>query len=687
MLEPLGKEQLLDPALAVIELVKNAWDADARSVKVDIRTRENARIVVSDDGLGMTRDDFLAGWLVIGASSKRRAGKSAGGRPLFGEKGLGRLSTFALGDRLKLRSRRAGAPAFCVDIDWQRLRQASSFEDYVVDLQVGAPGPRGTRIEVHELRVAWTAAHTDLLVAHAAFLAAQDGPPMTLSLYVDGVSVDVDDPLASIARSCEASVVVEVLAGGVPQLVGCEVRGANVMHTPRRAMPAAQRDPRLAGARLCLRAFAARAATRAPSLAAHEVSAMLERCHGVRVYRDGVGIPPYGLRGDDWAGLDSQHCAAGGASLVPANGDVVGELHVSRAAHPHLVVAAGRAGIADQAAVDGLAGYVRWAARHLGAALRTARPRTPSGLDAAGDDGGSQRDAALSAVHDAIAALQETAERQADEALTTRVARLQATIDAAQASHARTLALYAQLAAAGLAATSFSHELRGDFVLVTEALRELVGARTRPDPELLAMLGRSWRRIGAFATMFQVLPAKQRRKLAEVDSARLEKAVHAMLALAPEEQVVTTCDVSAFSARIVAAEFDAICVNLVSNALKALHARKVATPGRLRVLVRPVGEDLELRVADTGCGIDPGVRRVMMEPVEGAFAEGTGMGLSIVRFITERYGGCVEVCQPSAGFVTEFRVLLRRVIVGPAASTPGGGPTGRLAPPHRGECG
>src|ERR1035437_6636750 len=91
VLGPLGAEQLQDPALAVLELIKNAWDADATRVTIRVDQRvKSGGITVLDDGHGMSTTDFSERWLVIGASRKRGREKSEGGRPLIGEKGLGR---------------------------------------------------------------------------------------------------------------------------------------------------------------------------------------------------------------------------------------------------------------------------------------------------------------------------------------------------------------------------------------------------------------------------------------------------------------------------------------------------------------------------------------------------------------------------------------------------------------------
>ena len=107
VLGPLGAEQLQDPALAILELIKNAWDADATRVAVSVDQKQlPGSITVVDNGHGMNQSEFEDRWLVIGASHKRGEQKSEGQRPLIGEKGLGRLASFALGSSIAIKSMR-----------------------------------------------------------------------------------------------------------------------------------------------------------------------------------------------------------------------------------------------------------------------------------------------------------------------------------------------------------------------------------------------------------------------------------------------------------------------------------------------------------------------------------------------------------------------------------------------------
>jgi signal transduction histidine kinase len=113
---------------------------------------------------------------------------------------------------------------------------------------------------------------------------------------------------------------------------------------------------------------------------------------------------------------------------------------------------------------------------------------------------------------------------------------------------------------------------------------------------------------------------------------------------------------------MVPAEFDSVLLNLVSNAIKAIGESSSSARGKIRIALIAKGEDLQVCVADNGCGVSKRVESVMFEPLEGKFAEGTGMGLPIVKFIAERYLGSVALHAAPSGYATELRVLLKGVV-------------------------
>jgi signal transduction histidine kinase len=116
----LGRQQIAGIPTAISELFKNAHDAYAKNVEVDY-FRDTNVLVLRDDGLGMTREDFEGRWLTLGTESKLGSAKLAlppkdpdqPSRPILGEKGIGRLAIAIIGPQVFVlsRARRDRKPA------------------------------------------------------------------------------------------------------------------------------------------------------------------------------------------------------------------------------------------------------------------------------------------------------------------------------------------------------------------------------------------------------------------------------------------------------------------------------------------------------------------------------------------------------------------------------------------------
>jgi signal transduction histidine kinase len=122
----LGREQIADCPTAISELWKNSYDAYAKSVELNIYAGDEPVATISDDGHGMSYEEFISRWLVIGTESKYsdeetpdedRNGLNP--RPKQGQKGIGRLSSANLGPLLLLVSKRKKSKFVAALLDWR----------------------------------------------------------------------------------------------------------------------------------------------------------------------------------------------------------------------------------------------------------------------------------------------------------------------------------------------------------------------------------------------------------------------------------------------------------------------------------------------------------------------------------------------------------------------------------------
>lgn len=165
----LGDQLIGSDHLAIFELVKNAYDADASTVKVKLRDIDSTApsIVVVDDGDGMDSETIRGIWLEL-ASDHRETQRLEGRRtkrfkrlPL-GEKGVGRFAVHKLGQRIRLVTRPRGSSVEnVVDIDWDALTKTKYLDQTAIEINTREPefflrkkgrATHGTRISIKALR-------------------------------------------------------------------------------------------------------------------------------------------------------------------------------------------------------------------------------------------------------------------------------------------------------------------------------------------------------------------------------------------------------------------------------------------------------------------------------------------------------------------------------------------------------
>ena len=122
----LGREQIADCPTAISELWKNAYDAYASRVELNIYDGDQPVAAIVDNGHGMNREEIATQWLVMG-SEEKASGRTApvsdrNGlrvRERHGQKGIGRLSCANLGPVFLLVSKRTSHPFVAVAVDWR----------------------------------------------------------------------------------------------------------------------------------------------------------------------------------------------------------------------------------------------------------------------------------------------------------------------------------------------------------------------------------------------------------------------------------------------------------------------------------------------------------------------------------------------------------------------------------------
>jgi len=168
LLLQLGDRLIKNENIALLELIKNSYDADARNVKVKLNSVNDMKhgiIDVIDDGEGMDIDIIENVWLEPGSDYKlqkylNRERTRKYKRLPIGEKGIGRFGVHKLGYKIELVSRKKGSEEVVVRIDWNKFAAKKYLKDAQFEVFERTPeyflrNRTGTRITITDLRTDW----------------------------------------------------------------------------------------------------------------------------------------------------------------------------------------------------------------------------------------------------------------------------------------------------------------------------------------------------------------------------------------------------------------------------------------------------------------------------------------------------------------------------------------------------
>ena len=224
----LGEELVPDEMTALMELIKNAYDADASYVKIDINTdgiyaeeqltfpTHKGYIVVEDSGVGMDETTIEKSWLTISYSNKRASAdgikkKTKKDRTPLGDKGLGRLSTQRLADYCEIfTTPEGGSNRYHVAFDWREFDRVERLSQVPVNVESTPAGTtNGTKLVLTNLlsTEVWKGDRLETFKNKIVQVLTPFSEVRKFYVYVtvNGESIDVMKKLDSILSLCQSS--------------------------------------------------------------------------------------------------------------------------------------------------------------------------------------------------------------------------------------------------------------------------------------------------------------------------------------------------------------------------------------------------------------------------------------------------------------------------------------------------
>ena len=701
LLQELGERLVGQSHIALAELIKNSYDADATRVEVTVRPDS---IVVSDDGHGMDFKAFKNFWMRIGSKHKDQRRASPQGRRLTGSKGVGRLSAQFLANGIQMTTRAEGHRALFAQVDWlaavkaRELTKATAQWAYIRSPSFAGGASHGTTIRLFDLKQEWD---SDALTALARELWPLQPPYAVDDEIGDAFSVKLDaaDPVAEETFARQMRAVLELWTARITGSIEGEGKDGELRVrlqfrddvVVRHISPI--RGLRLKDARFEIRVFDLK--RRQP----HGIKVDLARGYlnefgGVHVYDAGFHLPYYGPE-VDWLGIERDHShrlsrsellpdelqTAGGLNFLPTNTRLYGVVQIDTGAERAAAVDAGRPAsdvlsiqisrdrLIDNLSYAQLRDAVRWALDLY--AMEEARRRWS--VEESDDDDALELSERAARVEDVLDHYADRIPEPVLEELRTGLGEVTERVESEAEQAARQAGMLGALATAGISAIAVEHETGRQIAELRRlATRLRHHAKEREDAELQKLSDdlSSWTKtIESTRALFSAFMDEESREKVQRLAARsvIQRTVAQSLLLLRGVTVETDevpGDLRLPPGRF--AEWVAIFQNLLVNAANA-----TLDSGRRLIVVRGYRHEHEagLLVEDTGSGIDlddseelflPFVREQVISDERRALgAGGTGLGLTIVRMISRNLGCQVAFVPPDNEFSTAVRLSWR----------------------------
>lgn len=666
ILARLGEELVPHPDQGILELAKNAYDADARLCRVTLNdvTQQGGTVVVTDDGDGMTLDQIRDGWLILGRSEKDPSRRTRLGRRPVGQKGLGRLAALRLGRRVVLATRPSSEPGveYQMEIDWTLFDEADAVEDVALTIhdQPTSEGP-GTSITISHLSTALRRMDTKRLARSLILLA--DPFESERGFRAELITDDFRD-LEDLVRSgyfTEARYRIRARLDS-DGFATAEV----VDHLGNLKWKAAHNDLRQSGSyrappatfelwefRLTGDSFSNSKATMG------EVQNWLAEVGGVHLYYRGLRVRPYGDRGHDWLEMNLRRVRS--PEQRPSTNNSIGLVTVDDS-EDLLAEKTDRSGFVENRAFSELRDFasdaLNWMAQRRVKERDRKRRRQRQ----------ARRARVVGARKDIDKAVAQIPGKQRKN-VQAAIRRLDKAREKEREAILSDLQLYRTLSTVGTTASVFAHEAAGPLNRI-ERLANTIEHRCRTAlgaayPTTVGgpvrLLHRAARALRSFVRLPLTLLQREKRRIRRID---VHQAIGDVLDLfgpflADSDVTVKTEFVDA-SLRVHGrvASLEAILANLITNAIGAFQ-RSGTLDGR-EILIGTVesGDHLLLSVRDNGPGIQDIARNDIWNPGQTTTPGGTGIGLTIVRDEAVDLGGRAYLMPRTEQGGTEFVVEL-----------------------------
>ncbi len=669
----LGKDLVTNDVVAVIELVKNAYDAFAENVWVEFSEDEDGEtsLEIRDDGIGMSRQIIEDVWCLVATPYRERnpiVRKGNKVRRVVGAKGLGRLSVARLGGQLKMLTKSREEPCWEVSVNWSRLAQTDSLNQSTVAIEECRDRMKltttGTSLQITDLETTWEESQIEDLRENLARLLSPFSQTERFNIFLsttertEPVRIETPEFLSKPKYCIEGTV-------GVLGNIDADYRFSPVSSrslgrskalntnwdTILTGIPDNDRKnyskdhPKCGSFKFEIRAWDIGATDTREISGTFDIRRGLVRqairSHkGISVYRDGVLVLPKSENSRDWLGLDLRRVGRVGSRL--STSQLVGYVAITADDNPGIEDTSDRERLSDSKEVAEFELILQEIVRLL--EFERDVDRVLPGKEQPMVDL-FQRLSTRELISD-VSLLARTGATAKEVVPIVRT--FGEALDEARDALQDRFVYYSRLATVGSIAQMLMHEIRNRTTSISRAIRKLISMiDLSKDKSTASLTKRGFDSLNALESLADTFaPLANRNFARRAIRLILEERIQRCLQMNQDDirQKKIQCHVPDSETIITAdpAELDTVLLNLIMNASYWLGRVDPKTRRLEFELTRYRTENglrVDVALHDSGPGIDPEHIEYIFLPGVTRKPNGFGMGLNIASELVALYGG------------------------------------------------
>lgn len=315
----LGNELVARQETALSELIKNAYDADAINVSIKFIDTDSigGTLIIEDNGTGMDREQLIDGFMRISSNMKKEKPVSnIYKRKKAGRKGIGRFAVQRLGNNLQIYTKTALAvESFEVRFNWKDYQATKNINEISNEISLVAPHTptNGTKLIISGLKDKWSEAAIkrvyryleDILQPVSEFNENEGKGKFILDVkkIQDGIEKNIQNELLRVDNYAVAVIYGEINETGIAS-ISIESKRLGLYHRENLSYDVNEENrpfSLLKNIKVKAYYFLENYLPRGQKTA---IQNYLRLYGGIRLYRNGFRVLPYGEPTNDWLKLD-----------------------------------------------------------------------------------------------------------------------------------------------------------------------------------------------------------------------------------------------------------------------------------------------------------------------------------------------------------------------------------------------